>query len=137
VAIPAFGSGELAAESWRRLLHLSFKGETGMGDVLDVGFIGLGNMGVAMARNLIKARHRVTVYNRTRVKAEALATEGARVAERIADACWGAVVITMLADDAAVEAVLFGDRGIGRSLAAGAIHVSMSTISIALSERMR
>jgi 3-hydroxyisobutyrate dehydrogenase-like beta-hydroxyacid dehydrogenase len=107
-----------------------------MGDVLDVGFIGLGQMGAAMARNLVKAGHRVTVYNRTRAKAEALAAEGARVAERVADACRGEILITMLADDAAVEAVLFGDGGVGQSLAAGAIHVSMSTISITLSERL-
>jgi 3-hydroxyisobutyrate dehydrogenase-like beta-hydroxyacid dehydrogenase len=107
-----------------------------MGDVLDVGFIGLGQMGAAIARNLVKAGHRVTVYNRTRAKAEALAAEGARVAERVANACRGEILITMLADDAAVEAVLFGDGGVGQSLAAGAIHVSMSTISITLSESL-
>jgi 3-hydroxyisobutyrate dehydrogenase-like beta-hydroxyacid dehydrogenase len=107
-----------------------------MGDVLDVGFIGLGNMGAAMARNLVKAGHRVTVYNRTRAKAKALAREGARVAERVADACRGEILITMLADDTAVETTLFGDGRIGPSLAAGAIHVSMNTISIALSERL-
>lgn len=107
-----------------------------MSEVLEVGFIGLGNMGAAMARNLIKAGHRVTVYNRTRAKAEALANEGARVAERVADACRGAALITMLADDATVEAVLLGGGGVGQSLAAGAIHISMSTISVALSERL-
>jgi 3-hydroxyisobutyrate dehydrogenase-like beta-hydroxyacid dehydrogenase len=107
-----------------------------MGNILDVGFIGLGQMGAAMARNLVKAGHRVTIYNRTRAKAEALATEGARVAGRVAEACRGEILITMLADDDAVEAVLFGDGGVGQSLAAGAIHVSMSTISVALSERL-
>jgi 3-hydroxyisobutyrate dehydrogenase-like beta-hydroxyacid dehydrogenase len=107
-----------------------------MGDVLDVGFVGLGNMGEAMARNLVKAGHRVTVYNRTHAKAQALAAEGARAVQRVADACRGAVLITMLADDAAVEAVLSGEGGAVQSLAAGAIHVSMSTISVALSERL-
>ncbi len=107
-----------------------------MGDVLDVGFVGLGQMGSAMTRNLVKAGHLVTVYNRTRAKAETLAAEGARVAERIADACQGEILITMLADDAAVEALLFGDPGIGQSLAPGAIHVAMSTVSVALSERL-
>jgi 3-hydroxyisobutyrate dehydrogenase-like beta-hydroxyacid dehydrogenase len=107
-----------------------------MGDVLNVGFIGLGQMGAAMARSLVKAGHQVTAYNRTHAKAEALAAEGARVAERIADACRSEILITMLADDAAVEALLFGDAGIGQSLGAGAIHVSMSTISVALSERL-
>jgi 3-hydroxyisobutyrate dehydrogenase-like beta-hydroxyacid dehydrogenase len=107
-----------------------------MRNILDVGFIGLGNMGAAMARNLIKAGHRVTVYNRTRAKAEALAAEGARLADRVADACRGEVLITMLANDAAVEASLLGKGGAGQHLAAGAIHVSMSTISVALSERL-
>jgi 3-hydroxyisobutyrate dehydrogenase-like beta-hydroxyacid dehydrogenase len=107
-----------------------------VGNVMDVGFIGLGNMGAAIARNLLKAGHRLTVYNRTRAKAEALAAEGAQLAERVADACRGEIVITMLADDRAVEAVVSGNGGIGHSLGAGAIHLSMSTISIELSERL-
>ena len=78
---------------------------------MDVGFIGLGHMGEAMARNLLKAGHRVVAYNRTRGKAEALNKDGAEVADRPADACRGEAVITMLADDAAVEAVVFGPDG--------------------------
>jgi nucleoside-diphosphate-sugar epimerase len=70
------------------------------GGIMDVGFIGLGNMGAEMARNLLKAGHRVTVYNRTRAKAQALAAKGAQMAERVADACRGEILITMLADDA-------------------------------------
>jgi 3-hydroxyisobutyrate dehydrogenase-like beta-hydroxyacid dehydrogenase len=70
---------------------------------MEVGFIGLGNMGAAMAPNLLNAGHRLTVYNRTRAKAEVLAAQGAQVAERVADACRGDILITMLADDAAVE----------------------------------
>jgi 3-hydroxyisobutyrate dehydrogenase-like beta-hydroxyacid dehydrogenase len=103
---------------------------------MDVGFIGLGNMGAAMARNLLKAGHNVTVYNRTRAKAEVLAGEGARVATSVANACRGKVVISMLADDSAVEGVMFGEGGAKDSLSAGAIHISMSTISVALSERL-
>lgn len=103
---------------------------------MDAGFIGLGNMGAAMARNLLKAGHKVTVYNRTRAKAEALAGEGARVAASVADACWGEILVTMLADDAAVEGVAFGEGGALNSLQVGSIHVSMSTISVALSERL-
>jgi 3-hydroxyisobutyrate dehydrogenase-like beta-hydroxyacid dehydrogenase len=64
------------------------------------------------------------------------AAQGAQVAERVADACRGEILITMLADDAAVEAVLFGDSGVWQSLPAGAMHVSMSTISVTLSERL-
>ncbi len=103
---------------------------------MDVGFIGLGNMGQAMARNLLNAGHRVTVYNRTREKAEALASQGALVAESPADACRGPVVITMLADDAAVEAVTFGHGNLLSARGQGAVHISMSTISVALSDRM-
>src|SRR6202011_3007437 len=103
---------------------------------MEVGFIGLGNMGAAMVPNLLNAGHRLTVYNRTRAKAEVLAAQGAHVAEQVADACRGDILITMLADDAAVEAVLFGESGVGQSLRAGAMHISMSTISVTLSERL-
>src|SRR5256886_7915528 len=107
-----------------------------MGDIMDVGFIGLGNMGAELARNLLKAGHRVTVYNRTRAKAQALAAKGGADGGAGCRCLRGEILITMLADDAAVEAVLFGEGGAGKSLPAGAIHLSMSTISIALSERL-
>jgi 3-hydroxyisobutyrate dehydrogenase-like beta-hydroxyacid dehydrogenase len=103
---------------------------------MDVGFIGLGNMGSAMARNLLKAGHRVTVHNRSRGKAEALAADGAKVAESLAEAWRNPVVITMLAEDAAVEGVVFGDGGGLSTLGRDAVHISMSTISVALSDRM-
>ena len=101
-----------------------------------IGFIGLGNMGSAMASNLIKAGHQVTVYNRSRGKVEALAAEGAAAAASVADACRGDAVFTMLANDEAVEGIVFGDDGVLSSLAPGATHVSASTISVALSERL-
>ena len=103
---------------------------------MKIGFIGLGQMGAAMAANLLKADHQVTVYNRTRTKAEPLMREGARVAVTIAEACGGDAVFTMLANDDAVEAVVLGKGGIVESLPASAIHVSSSTISIALAERL-
>src|SRR5882757_550011 len=103
---------------------------------MDVGFIGLGHMGAPMALNLLRAGHRVTVYNRTRGKAEALAREGAQVAKRVADACHGDVLITMLSDDTAVEDVIFGEGGALSALGPNAIHISMSTISVALSDRL-
>jgi 3-hydroxyisobutyrate dehydrogenase-like beta-hydroxyacid dehydrogenase len=78
---------------------------------MDLGFIGLGHMGLPMARNLLKAGHRVTVHNRTRAKAAALVGEGALLADRPEDACRGDAVITMLADDAAVEETVFGSGG--------------------------
>jgi 3-hydroxyisobutyrate dehydrogenase-like beta-hydroxyacid dehydrogenase len=103
---------------------------------MQVGFIGLGQMGVAMAANLFRAGHETTVYNRTRAKAEALASAGAKVADRIADACRGEAVFTMLADDEAVEAAVYGDGGVLANLKKSAIHISSSTISVALSKRL-
>ena len=103
---------------------------------MNIGFIGLGNMGSGMAANLLRARHDVTAYNRTPAKVQTLVDQGARAARQISDACHGDAVITMLADDHAVEAVVFGDGGILANLSKRAIHISMSTISIALSERM-
>jgi len=91
---------------------------------MDVGFIGLGHMGAPMARNLLRAGHHLIVYNRTRSKAEALAREGAQIADRVADACQGEILITMLADDPAVEGIVFGDRGARSTLAGEAVkHV--------------
>jgi 3-hydroxyisobutyrate dehydrogenase-like beta-hydroxyacid dehydrogenase len=103
---------------------------------MNVGFIGLGRMGAGMAANLMKASHHVTVYNRTPEKAAALIAQGAKDAARVSDACRGEAVITMLANDEAVESVAFGKDGIVDSLPAGAMHVSSSTISVALSEKL-
>ncbi len=103
---------------------------------MKVGFIGLGHMGAGMAGNLLKAGHEVTVYNRTRAKAEALVRRGATEAATIADACRGDAVFTMLANDDAVEAMVFGEHGILESLPAAAIHISSSTISVGLAERL-
>ncbi len=103
---------------------------------MQVGFIGLGHMGSGMAANLLQAGHGVTVYNRTRAKAEPLAARGATIADTPADACKGEVVFTMLADDAAVEGVVLGEGGVLASLPEDATHVSSSTISVALSKRL-
>jgi 3-hydroxyisobutyrate dehydrogenase-like beta-hydroxyacid dehydrogenase len=102
---------------------------------MKIGFIGLGHMGAAMARNLLKAGHEVTVWNRSPGKADQLVAEGARRAATPAEAAGGEVVHTMLADDPAVEAVTFGGDGI-LSAPGQAIHVSHSTISVALAERL-
>src|SRR5262245_36831010 len=103
---------------------------------MNIGWIGIGRMGVGMAANLLKGGHHVTVYNRTPGKAAALAEQGAVVAESVADTCRGDAVVTMLADDAAVESIVFSEKGIAASLGKGRIHISMSTISVALSERL-
>jgi 3-hydroxyisobutyrate dehydrogenase-like beta-hydroxyacid dehydrogenase len=93
-------------------------------------------MGTGMALNLLRAGHELTVYNRTPGKVQALVSQGARAVADVADACRGDVVITMLSDDGVVEGVTFGNNGVLASLRSGAIHVSMSTISVALSERL-
>jgi 3-hydroxyisobutyrate dehydrogenase-like beta-hydroxyacid dehydrogenase len=107
---------------------------------MKVGFIGLGNMGAAMAQNLLSAGHELVVYNRTIGRAEGLRKNGAAVAESPAGVARAVdVLITMLADDQAVQEVIFGDDAGGGALDAlrkGAVHVSMSTISVELSGRL-
>jgi len=103
---------------------------------MKVGFIGLGHMGAGMAANLLKADHNVTVYNRTRTKADALVALGATAAASIAEVARADVVISMLANDDSVEAVVGGEQGVVANLAPGAVHISSSTISVALSERL-
>jgi 3-hydroxyisobutyrate dehydrogenase-like beta-hydroxyacid dehydrogenase len=103
---------------------------------MKTGFVGLGRMGSAMAANLLKAGHEVTVFNRSPGKIGPLLALGAREAAHVSDACRGEVVITMLADDNAVSGVVFGKGGIVESLAKGATHISMSTISVALSKQL-
>ena len=103
---------------------------------MNIGWMGLGRMGSGMAANLVKAGHEVTVYNRTPGKARSLIERGAKPAASVGEACRGDLVVTMLADDVAVESVVFSDKGILASLAKGRIHISMSTISVALSERL-
>jgi len=101
-----------------------------------VGFIGLGNMGTGMALNTLAAGNEVTVYNRTASRMQPLVEKGAKAADSVKDACRGEAVVTMLADDRAIEAVAFGDEGIVASLGKGAIHICMSTISAGLSEKL-
>jgi 3-hydroxyisobutyrate dehydrogenase-like beta-hydroxyacid dehydrogenase len=103
---------------------------------MKIGFIGLGHMGTAMAANLVKAGHDVTVFNRSPGKSSALVDLGAHEAANAAEACRGEVVITMLANDDAASDVTLGAAGIIAHLRKGAIHLSMSTISVALSKRL-
>jgi len=103
---------------------------------MKLGFIGLGRMGAAMAANLIKAGHDVTLFNRTPGRSAALIELGAREAANVAGVCDGEAVITMLADDDAATAIALGEGGLLAHLRKGAIHLSMSTISVALSKRL-
>jgi 3-hydroxyisobutyrate dehydrogenase-like beta-hydroxyacid dehydrogenase len=101
---------------------------------MKLAFIGAGNMGSPMARNLLRAGHHVTMYNRTRAHIEPLRQEGAELAESPADTARDVdALITMLADDAAVEQAA---QGFQEALAPGAIHLGMSTIGVACSKRL-
>lgn len=105
-----------------------------------LAWIGTGAMGSAMAGNVLRAGHKVTVYNRTRQHAEPLAKEGATIANSPAEAAREAeAVVTMLADDRAVEQVVFGTGdapGFLETLPRGAIHDGMSTVSVDLARKL-
>jgi 3-hydroxyisobutyrate dehydrogenase-like beta-hydroxyacid dehydrogenase len=103
---------------------------------MKIGFIGLGRMGAAMAANLVRAGHDVTVFNRSPGKSATLVELGAHETTHLPDTCAGSAVLTMLANDDAVSDVTLGDGGIINHLPRGAIHVSMSTISVELSNRL-
>ena len=112
---------------------------------MKLAFIGLGNMGLPMVRNILRAGYAVTVYNRSPGRCDELKSERTVIAESAAIAVEGAdIVITMLADDRAVESVVFGQgdladdsgHGIISSLDRETVHLSMSTISPSLSRRL-
>ncbi len=103
---------------------------------MKIGFLGLGQMGAGMAANLVKAGHEVTVYNRSPGKADAVLALGATAAKTPAEACGGAAVFTMVADDKALEALSFGENGMISGLGKNAIHISASTISVTLAEKL-
>jgi 3-hydroxyisobutyrate dehydrogenase-like beta-hydroxyacid dehydrogenase len=94
-----------------------------------VGFVGLGNMGIPMAQNLLKAGYALHVFNRTAVKAEGLLTQGATWAPSPQElAARTGLVFSMVADDAALHAVALGEHGILAGLPAEGIHIDMSTV---------
>ena len=96
----------------------------------EIGFIGLGSMGLPMARNLLQRGWRVRVYNRSPDKARELVRLGAVAVEEPADVVHpDGLAITMVSDDAALQAVTAGPGGIGGRLGRGGLHVSMSTVS--------
>jgi 3-hydroxyisobutyrate dehydrogenase-like beta-hydroxyacid dehydrogenase len=112
---------------------------------MKLAFLGLGKMGTPMVRRLLAAGHEVTVWNRTRSSAEALVSEGARVAAMPAEAIQTQdAILSSLKDDATHEELFFGrvgekDGGKTGSLidaiASGQLHISLSTISVPLSQR--
>ena len=96
----------------------------------EIGFIGLGVMGRPMARHLLTAGHRVTVYNRSQPAIDELVSAGARAATSPAGvARHSDIVITMLPDTPDVEAVIAGPNGVLDGVRAGAVVIDMSSIS--------
>ena len=103
---------------------------------MKTGFIGLGKMGAGMASRLCQAGYELTVYNRSAERLQPLIAAGAKAAKNIAEVCDADVVFTMLANDAALSEVTLGPSGILEHLKPGAIHVSCSTVSVALSAQL-
>jgi len=103
---------------------------------MKIGFLGLGNMGAGIAANLLRAGHEVTVWNRSPEKARALLDRGATAAANPrAAAAERDLVMTMLADDAALDRVLEGADGLLEGMCRGALHVGLGTVSVAAAER--
>jgi 3-hydroxyisobutyrate dehydrogenase-like beta-hydroxyacid dehydrogenase len=104
---------------------------------MNIAFLGLGKMGMPMACRLLEAGYPPTVWNRTPERAASLVAAGATFAATPAEAAQNAdAVLTMLFDDAAHEEVLFGADGVLNALRPSALHIALSTISVALSERL-
>src|SRR5215475_13891389 len=101
-----------------------------------IAFLGLGKMGRAVARHLLEAGHQLTVWNRTPASAEELESQGAILVGTPAEAAGHAeVIFTMVMDDAALEGIAF-DAGMIQAMQPGSVHVSLSTISVKLSDRL-
>jgi len=102
---------------------------------MKIGFIGLGQMGRGMAARLLERGHELVVWNRTRAAVEAAEARGARVALRVEDVLQNEVVITMLADDAAVEAVWI-TPALLQKMPAGSLHLNMASVSLRMAKRL-
>jgi 3-hydroxyisobutyrate dehydrogenase-like beta-hydroxyacid dehydrogenase len=107
----------------------------------DVGFVGLGRMGAAMAANLAAAGHKVLAYVRRPDQTASLAKAGVAATTELAELFECGIVVSMLPDDDAVRDVALGDEELGgpslaQGLASGAIHLCMSTISTAMAAQL-
>ena len=102
-----------------------------------IGFIGLGNMGMPMAKNLIDAGYHLQVYNRTTSKAEELSAASITICKTPAQAADGVkTLITMLSEDDVLKETVSGENGILKTFPAGAVHISTSTIAPDTSEEL-
>ena len=139
----AFGAAELPPPA--NLGKCAIRSATRLGSAavasgsptMRVGFIGLDPTGEAMASRLLRAGHRLTVYDPARKIPEALESAGGRAANSIEDACrWADAVFTMLPNDEVTEAVVLGSGGVIESLPRKAIHIGSSTVSVECSDRI-
>jgi 3-hydroxyisobutyrate dehydrogenase-like beta-hydroxyacid dehydrogenase len=103
---------------------------------MELGVIGAGAMGSAIVKTLASCGHVVHIYNRTREKAQALATDHIRVVETAAEAAATGLVLSIVSSDEAIEHLVFGRHGIMEGLPSNGIHISSSTISVRLSSEM-
>src|SRR6516165_1270961 len=104
---------------------------------LEIGFVGLGAMGLPMAANLLSSGHRVTVWNRTHSRTEPLAGKGAVIAQRAGDTVKrGGMLVSMVADDAALAELVEGEAALAERLGQGGIHISMSTVAPATTHEL-
>jgi len=95
-----------------------------------IGFVGLGNMGINMAKNLIEAGYHLQVYNRTMAKADQLDQQSITRCQTPAEAAVGVqIIISMLSDDSALTEVVSGENGILHAMPENSVHISMSTVS--------
>jgi 3-hydroxyisobutyrate dehydrogenase len=102
-----------------------------------IGWIGLGRMGYPMTERLLKAGHEVTVWNRTRAKAEPLAVKGAHIADRPGDLAGIDILFTMVSTGEDLKQVLFGDNGVAAGGRVPGIVVDCSSISVEESAECR
>lgn len=102
---------------------------------MQIAFVGLGNMGQAMASNLLKSGHELRVWNRSPDPVQALVDKGAKAADDLRHAFSADIVFSMLADDRALRELLL-ESGLLESLAGPLIHVNMATISVALADEL-
>lgn len=102
---------------------------------MDIGFIGLGQMGHGMAVRLLERGHRLTVWNRSQAAVQTLRNRGARVAATPAQALDSGIVISMLADDAAVDAV-WVTSNLASRMRKDALHLNMASVSLAMGKRL-
>jgi 3-hydroxyisobutyrate dehydrogenase-like beta-hydroxyacid dehydrogenase len=105
--------------------------------IMNIGFIGLGNLGLPIAENIFKKRPPLFVYNRTAAKAQVLVDKGAVLCKSIKELSEKCdVVLSVVSDDAALNEVALGKEGIAENLKEGGVHISLSTILPATATRL-